>query len=145
VCQELAKRLPLESPRLQAISSTLPGFLSKSMALQFCRVKKLLFPPLFRFQMCIPLPGLPSRTSQYHPPSPCLYEGIPQPIYLLPPSIPGIPLHCSINTPPPTSQARGNLAGLHLCSPHGVANPFSSFSSFSNSSIRDPALSPMVS
>jgi len=33
---------------------------------------------------------------------------------------------------------------LILCSSHGVTNPFRSFSPFSNSSIGDPALSPMV-
>jgi hypothetical protein len=36
----------------------------------------------------------------------------------------------------------GGLVGWY-CSSYGVANPFNSFSPFSNSSIRDPALSPM--
>jgi hypothetical protein len=33
---------------------------------------------------------------------------------------------------------------VDTCSPHGAANPLSSFSSFSNSYIGDPALSPIV-
>jgi hypothetical protein len=36
------------------------------------------------------------------------------------------------------------LASWHCCSLHGAANPFSSFSPFSNSSTWDPMLSPMV-
>jgi len=38
----------------------------------------------------------------------------------------------------------GDLFGWYCCSSYGFANPFSSFSSFSNSSIGDPTLSPMV-
>jgi hypothetical protein len=38
----------------------------------------------------------------------------------------------------------GGLVGWYCCSSYGIANPFSSFSSFSNSSIGDPVLSPMV-
>jgi hypothetical protein len=36
------------------------------------------------------------------------------------------------------------LVGWYCCSSFGVANPFSSFSSFSNSSIGVPVLSPIV-
>jgi hypothetical protein len=38
----------------------------------------------------------------------------------------------------------GVLVGSYCCSSYGAANPFSSFSPFSNSSIGDPMLSPMV-
>jgi hypothetical protein len=38
----------------------------------------------------------------------------------------------------------GSLVGWYCCSSYGVANPFSSFSPFSNSFIGDPMLSPMV-
>ena len=38
----------------------------------------------------------------------------------------------------------GGLVGWYFCSSCGVANPFNSFSPFSNSSIRDPALGPML-
>jgi hypothetical protein len=38
----------------------------------------------------------------------------------------------------------GGLAGWHCCSFYGAANPLSSFSPISNSSIGDPVLSPMV-
>ena len=44
----------------------------------------------------------------------------------------------------PDSGSSGGLAGWHCCSLHGVANPLSSFSPFSNSSNGDPVLSPMV-
>jgi hypothetical protein len=38
----------------------------------------------------------------------------------------------------------GVLVGWYCCFVNGVANPFNSFSSFSNSSIGDPVLSPKV-
>jgi hypothetical protein len=38
----------------------------------------------------------------------------------------------------------GGLVGCYCCSSYGVANPFSSFSPFSDSSIDVPVLSPMV-
>jgi hypothetical protein len=41
-------------------------------------------------------------------------------------------------------RGEGSPVGWHGCSSYGVANPFNSFSPFSNSSIRDPTLSPMV-
>ena len=40
--------------------------------------------------------------------------------------------------------APGHLASWHCCSLHGATNPLSSFRTFSNSSIWDPKLSPMV-
>jgi hypothetical protein len=39
----------------------------------------------------------------------------------------------------------GGLVSGYCCSSYGVANPFNSFSPFSNFSIGDPALMPMVS
>jgi hypothetical protein len=36
------------------------------------------------------------------------------------------------------------LVGGYCCSSYGVVNPFNSFSPFSNSSIGDPVVSPMV-
>jgi hypothetical protein len=45
---------------------------------------------------------------------------------------------------PGRSGAWGALVGWYHCSSYGVAKPFNSLSSFSNFSIGDPALSPMV-
>ena len=44
----------------------------------------------------------------------------------------------------PGRSGKGHLVGSYCCSSSGVANPFNSFSPFSNSSIQDPVLSPMV-
>jgi hypothetical protein len=44
----------------------------------------------------------------------------------------------------PGSSGGGGLFGWYCCSSYGVANPFSSFSPSSNSSIGVPMLSPMV-
>jgi hypothetical protein len=44
----------------------------------------------------------------------------------------------------PGSSGGGGLVGWYCCSSYGAANPLSSFSPFSNSSIGDPALSAMV-
>ena len=66
----------------------------------------------------------PSKTPCPISPPPGLYESAPPPTHSLLSSRLGIPLHC--------------------CSVHGAANSLSSFSPFSNSSIGDPVLSPMV-
>ena len=39
---------------------------------------------------------------------------------------------------------QGCLVGWYCCSSYGFANPFSSFSPFSNSSVQDPVLSSLV-
>jgi hypothetical protein len=45
---------------------------------------------------------------------------------------------------PGSSGGGGGSGWLYCCSSYGVANPFNSFSPFSNSSIGDPVLSPVV-
>jgi len=108
-----------------------------------------------------------------HPPPPIRVLPHP-PIYSLLPSGPGIKGHRAFTGPrasPPTDAWQGHpllhmrmepgslhvcslvgglvprssgMSGWYCCSSYGVANPFSSFSPFNNSSIGDPVLSSMV-
>jgi hypothetical protein len=122
---------------------------------------------------CYPLPGFPSRIPLPIPTSPCFYEGAPLPTHPLPPHCPGIPLHWGIKPTQDlllmpdngifcylwswsygslhvyslvgslVPGSSGGLVGSYYCSSYRAANPFSSFSLFSNSSIGDLVLSPM--
>ena len=106
-------------------------------------------------------------------PFPCFYKDAPPPIHLLTPSsLPwhsptlghsalhrtkGFSSHWYMTRPSSATYAAGTictpllslgaleyLVGWYCCSSYEVANPFSSFSPFSNSSIGVPVLTPMV-
>ena len=51
---------------------------------------------LFTFQMLFPFLVLHLQKPSILSPLPCFYEGLPSPIYSLPPPHPGIPLHWGI-------------------------------------------------
>jgi hypothetical protein len=127
---------------------------------------------LFTVQILIPSPSFPSENPLSHPTSPCspthplslpcpaipLHWGIEPsqdqgPLLPLMSNKPNLcyigswshgSLHVYFWLVVYSLGALGVLVGSYCCPSYGAANPFSSFGSFSSSSIGDPVLSPMI-